>query len=218
MNSKVPTWATPYLNQQQQTEIINLIKKAETKTNGEILPIVANKSTVAPFLFYFNFSIAIILVLLADALSYLYYPLSLDFYIYNLIAAPFLAIIFGQSKKWFRYIVPQSYQKQCVHEKAMLSFYHNITEHTEFQTGVLIYVSVLEQKVEILADKAIAKKLPADIWQKIVNEFIVKIKSGEFFDGLKNAINECSQHLEEHFPKSDRNTNEIKDAVIFHQH
>lgn len=218
MNHKVPSWAKVYLTNDQQKEIVELIKSVETKTNGELLPVIANKSTVAPFLFYFNLSIAIVLVLILDSLLYMYTSFSLNSYIYSLLAAPVLAIAMGRSERWFRFIVPTAYQKQCVHERAMLSFYHNITEQTQFQTGVLIYISLLEHQVEILADKSIAKKLPPETWQKIVDKFIAKIKAGEFYEGLKQSLIDSSVHLEEHFPKTSGNENEIHDIVIFHQH
>lgn len=218
MKKTIPNWASQYITDEQQKEVIGIIKKVESKTNGELLPIVANKSTEAPFLYYFNLTIAIMLVLIADSILYFYTDLTLNSYIYSLLAAPFLAFLFSKSEAWTRFIIPKAYQKKCVHEKAMLSFYHNITEQTQFQTGILIYISLLEHQVEILADKSIAKKLPAETWQIIVDKFIEKIKNGEFYEGLKQALLDSSLPLEEHFPKTENNENEIHDVVIFHQH
>ena len=218
MKNQIPKWAKPYLTKDQQQEIIDLIKQVESKTNGEILPVIANKSTEAPFLFYFNLSVAIIIVLIIDSLLYMYTQLPMDSYIYSLLAAPILAFILGKSEKWIRFVIPKVYQQKCVDEKAMLSFYHNITEQTQFQTGVLIYVSLLEHQVEILADKAIAEKVPPETWQIIVDKFIERIKAGEFFEGLKQSLLDAAEPLEEHFPKSEGNQNEIKNVVIFHQH
>ena len=78
MKKQIPKWAKPYLTKDQQQEVIDLIKQVEMKTNGEILPVIANKSTEAPFLFYFNLSVSIIIVLIIDSLLYMYTELPMD--------------------------------------------------------------------------------------------------------------------------------------------
>ena len=75
-------------------------------------------------------------------------------------------------------------------------------------------VSLLEHRVEILADTGINAKVSKDTWQKILTGMVGKIKSNELADGICIAVKECGEILEEDFPGTHENPNEIKNKII----
>ena len=65
---------------------------------------------------------------------------------------------------------------------------------------MLIFVSLGERYVEILADRDTHKLAPEGTWDKIVAEFLSKVKSGAVADGILAAIEACGTVLETHHP------------------
>ncbi len=66
----------------------------------------------------------------------------------------------------------------------------------------------------VLADEAIAKKLPPETWQSVVNQVLAGVKKRRPADGLVEAINTCGDILAEHFPGSVTDPNELSNLLI----
>jgi putative membrane protein len=79
---------------------------------------------------------------------------------------------------------------------------------------VLFFISILERKVWVLADKGIYEK----ITQARLNDFAKAvsegIRQGRAAEALAAAIREAGEHLREHFPILDGDTNELSDAIM----
>ena len=65
---------------------------------------------------------------------------------------------------------------------------------------VLLFVSLGEHYVEILADRDTHALVPEGTWDRIVAEFLAKVKAGAVADGILAAIEACGQVLETHHP------------------
>ena len=74
--------------------------------------------------------------------------------------------------------------------------------------------SLLEHRVEILADTGINAKVSKDTWQGILADMVSRIKLSELTDGFCIAIRECGEVLAKNFPGTHDNPNEIKNKVI----
>ena len=85
---------------------------------------------------------------------------------------------------------------------------------TTGRTGVLIFVSVAEQRVEIIADSGIDARVAKGTWQSIVDEFTTEIGAGRPVEGFEQAIKRIGQHLAEHFPPGAVDPNELPDHLI----
>ena len=112
-----------------------------------------------------------------------------------------------------RYVVQSGDSWQRISELYFGGFSHNL-HATKARTGILVMVSLLEHRVEILADTGINAKVPRDTWQKILNDMIGKIKSGDLTEGFCTAVRECGEVLAKDFPGTLENPNEISDRVI----
>jgi putative membrane protein len=85
---------------------------------------------------------------------------------------------------------------------------------TKDRTGIMIYISLLERKVEVLADAGINEQVDADYWDKLVATLLIQISEGKIVDGLVHAISECGKSLEKSFPIQSDDLNEITDDLI----
>jgi putative membrane protein len=60
---------------------------------------------------------------------------------------------------------------------------------------ILLFVSIGERYVEIIADHKIHETVPTGTWDKIVGDFVTTVKSGRIADGLLDAIEACRAFL-----------------------
>jgi hypothetical protein len=83
--------------------------------------------------------------------------------------------------------------------------------NTEEATGILIYVQLVDRRVEILADKGIDARVPQVEWEGICRELEVAFSEGAWRRGVLEAVDRASQLLQLHFPARGRNPNELDD-------
>ncbi|HEU4458236.1 MAG TPA: TPM domain-containing protein [Methylibium sp.] len=87
---------------------------------------------------------------------------------------------------------------------------------TERNNGVLIYLLLAEHRIEILADRGLARVVPQAHWQRIVEGMRAAFRAGRFEDGLNQAIDAVDAKLREHFPRGagEVDANELPDAPL----
>jgi putative membrane protein len=81
-------------------------------------------------------------------------------------------------------------------------------------TGVLFFISLLEHKVWVLADKGIYEKIDQEALNKFARAVSLGVKEGRACDALCQAIIEAGDVLAKHFPLTPGDTNELTDKVI----
>jgi putative membrane protein len=86
--------------------------------------------------------------------------------------------------------------------------------NTQDRCGILIFVSVGEHYVEILADRAINEKVEQAEWDAIVADFVQAVKKGEVAAGFEQAVAACGKLLETNFPATPGDRNELPDHLI----
>ncbi len=91
-----------------------------------------------------------------------------------------------------------------------LQIFHDLTA-TKGQTGVLILVSLTECEAAIVADKAIADKLPMSYWDHPHALLVASMKDDRHSEGLIVAIREIGAKLAEYFPTQPDDVNEMPD-------
>lgn len=65
---------------------------------------------------------------------------------------------------------------------------------------IVLFVSLGERYVEIVADHETHAMAPDGAWNKIVDRFLAKVKAGHIADGVLDAIVACGAILKEHHP------------------
>lgn len=85
---------------------------------------------------------------------------------------------------------------------------------TEENNGVLIYVELADQRIEVVADRGIARHVPNSRWEEISQMMREQFRAGEFEAGSIAAVRAVSAVLAERFRLADgaRNPNQLSDA------
>ncbi len=112
-----------------------------------------------------------------------------------------------------RLIVPRKVMIKKVNERAVRHFMDSGVYKTKDRTGILIFISLLERRVELLADTGISAKIPEENWENIVEGIISGIRKGKIIENLSKAILECGKMLSEHFPIGPDDANELEDNI-----
>lgn len=99
-----------------------------------------------------------------------------------------------------RALTPARLKRDHVHARAMEQFAHRL-HATSASTGVLIYASIAERMVEIVADEAIDRRVGAGWWDKAIAAAVGPIGAGDAAVGLVAAVELCGAALAEHFPR-----------------
>ncbi len=85
---------------------------------------------------------------------------------------------------------------------------------TRTRAGVLLFVSAREHHVEIIADEGINALVPPDTWGRIVETFTELVRAGEVAEGFVAAIDAIADVLEQHFPRTPDDRNELPDRLV----
>ena len=80
---------------------------------------------------------------------------------------------------------------------------------TKDRSGILIFVSLAERYVRIIADEGIAARVPQAEWQAAIDTPIAHMRDGRIADGCITAIDVCGKKLAEHFPRATASHDEL---------
>lgn len=86
---------------------------------------------------------------------------------------------------------------------------------TAQNTGVLIYVSYAERRIEIVADRGIAALVEQAEWDAICSEISQAFRAGRFESGAVAGLQRVTGLLAAHFPPTaDGNPDELPNRVL----
>ena len=199
----------------EREAISQAIEKAESKTSGEIVPVILNASDHYPGARWrVATSVALLLglitMLAVPDLSGLYLLVALCLYV-------FLGHLLATQAQVLRLALSQSEIDEEVQQKAYESFMQLNLHRTKDRTGILIFVSMLEHRIMVIADSGINDEAPENYWQDVVAVLSARIRSGDLANGLCEAITLCGELLAEKFPISEDDQNELKNTVILEE-
>ncbi len=85
---------------------------------------------------------------------------------------------------------------------------------TEHNNGVLIYLLLADQDVEMIADRGIHRYVGTAGWQVICQHMEGMFRSGQFEAGILYGIQAIGTHLATHFPPQGQPRNELSNRVL----
>lgn len=111
--------------------------------------------------------------------------------------------------------LPLSYlwRDATARERAVSMFGKLRVWDTEHNNGVLIYLLLAEHRIEIVADRGLAQRVPTSTWQEISDAMAAAFKGGDYAGGLLDAVDRVGSLLVQHFPADPTvfNPNELPD-------
>ena len=112
------------------------------------------------------------------------------------------------------FCIPGPVKAARVRDAAVRHFKVGAQARTHGHTGVLLYLSVGEHRAEIVADKAIAAIVPAEVWGEAMADMLGHIREGRMAEGIAAGVRDVGVVLAQHFPRDEHDTNELPDRLI----
>ena len=86
---------------------------------------------------------------------------------------------------------------------------------TEENCGVLIYLLLSEQRIEIVADRGIARRVAQSQWDAVCADMRAHFAAGRWREGSMAGLSAIHTLLRDHFPAGDRdNPDELPDRPV----
>jgi len=85
---------------------------------------------------------------------------------------------------------------------------------TEQNSGVLVYLQLIDRRVEIVADRGIDARVGHAFWRAVCHRMEQAFHAGRFETGALEALAEITDVLAEHFPAPGDNANELPDSPL----
>ena len=197
------------------------MQAAERRTRGEIVPMIVPSSarySEARYLAGLALSILTLTVLLTFEHGWGQYAWQGHhpaWIVLGVVLAFAVGYGAGSLPPVIRFFTSNERMAFKVRRRAELAFYEHGLHKTREGTGILIMASLLERRVQVLADKAINERVPPGTWDTLVNGLIQGIKDGRPTEAFCKAIAKCGDLLAEHFPARPRdNPDELADDLI----
>lgn len=204
-----------FFGEEGERAIDAAVKEAEAHSSGEIVPAVVSASSDYHWVGYRAAFLGWLAASVATFVVHWRYPFALDFWnIYALQAAGVvLGWLFSRTQTGFRFLTAKAVIDEEVLETARSAFVAHGLMNTRDRTGVLLFVSLKEHRVQILGDKGIHEKVGHEFWQAEADLIVRAIREGRPAEGVARAIRDVGEKLKAHFPRREGDTNELSDEL-----
>lgn len=208
-----------FLSKTDRQRIESVVAAAEKKTAGEIVCMVVSSSYSYPTAILWGAAaIALPLALLAAHLlgGWLWVGTQ-NMYLFLGLSALFFIPLYWIVQRWTalkRLFVSQREIDEEVEEAAVTAFFRQGLYRTRDANGVLLFISVFERKVWLLADKGIHQKVGQDEWERLVGLITGGIRKGQAADAICDAVGHIAALLQTHFPVKSDDTNELENLIL----
>lgn len=207
------------------------VTRAERSSDGEIVTIVAEKSDSYHDVGLHYAVLAMLLVpaaLAALPQSFIDWVTGVSLgwnatigrgalmaFLTAMLAIVFLIVRFALAYMPLRMaLTPASTKSRRVQRRALNLFKVGAERRTVGRTGVLLYLSLLEHRAEIVADEAIHSTVEPEVWGDAMAVLIENVKAGRPGEGMAKAVEQIGLVLAKCLPKTIDNPNEVPDRLI----
>ena len=201
-----------FIGEQDRQRIRAAIEAAELRTRGEFVTVIAREAD--DYLYIPMLWAALIALCIPVLIPFLKQPwLIAHTYTVQITGFVLIALLFRLPTIKHR-LIPKAVQHQRAHFVALEQFLLQNLHATQEGTGVLLFVSVAEHYVEIIADKGINDHVSSGSWDSLVSDFVAHVRRGHVADGFVQAIEGCGDLLEAHFPATGGDRNELPNNLV----
>ena len=110
--------------------------------------------------------------------------------------------------------LPLQFLKTTTRKRAEALFGQLGVWDTAHNSGVLIYVQLVDRRIEIVADRGISARVAQAEWDAICRAMESDFRRNDFLKGALQAIGSVTRLLAGHFPPRGRNPNELPDKPV----
>ncbi|NUM89155.1 MAG: TPM domain-containing protein [Bdellovibrionales bacterium] len=196
-------------------KIEEAVERAEAGSSGELVPVVVERSSAYTFTYWVGAFAGLVFASVAAWVitrEHPWFPLE-QVFILQFAGGLFGALMVQLLPGLQRWMIPRARMRAEVAETALANFIRHGLMETERRTGVLIFMSVFERRVEILGDKGIHQKVGESFWKEEADLLARGFRDGRALEALLEAIDKLGQSFRTHFPRDAGDRNELSDSV-----
>lgn len=199
-----------HLNEAEKQQITNAIREIEAQTSGELVTVIAGASD--DYLYIPTLWAALIALLVPGVLSFLPW-FELEVYSYGI-----QVLVFFLLAGLFRYpllrmmLVPNAVKRGRARRHAHELYVSYATSQNS--SAIMLFVSVAERYVEIIADKEINSKVGVGTWKTIIDGFTDHVKQSQIAAGYLGALQACGEQLLKHYPSKNKTPDLLPNHLI----
>ena len=213
------TLAQQFLTKEEQDIISALVQQMERQTSGEIVPMVVSASHPYPTAMICGATILALplSLLLMPVISSFFWLGSQNVWVFIALFMALYGVFYGLAHRFTRLkrlFLSRSQVAAEVQEAALASFFTERLYKTKDENGILIFISVLERKVWVLADAGINGRIDPGQWQGIIDLITQGIKEKRQCEAICNAIIQIGALLKTHFPHQKDDIDELHNIIV----
>ncbi|MBI5638919.1 MAG: TPM domain-containing protein [Nitrospirae bacterium] len=205
--------STAFFTEDEKNKIEKTVHAVECCTIGEVAVMIVDSSdeyreaTMLGGIF--------LSALAAFALAEMLFDASITFFI------PLCILLFFPFKMLFTLIpklkisfIGRIRKEEAVRQRAVRAFFEKGLYKTKANTGVLFFLSLLERKVWVLADKGIYEKIDQETLNGFAQTVSQGVKDNRAGEALCTAIKGAGDLLAKHFPIVHGDTDELSNKIM----
>jgi putative membrane protein len=202
-----------FFSKDEQRRIEQAVVAAESKTSGEIVPMIVSASARYAEAELTGVVFGIVVGTMIEFIwhdpwgpvhAYVLWPVAGAILGHFIFSVPFFK----------RTMLPRHRITEAVHLRSLAAFAEHGLHHTKDHTGILIFGSLLEHSVVVLADRGINERVAPGTWQVVVDTLTDGLKSRSACNGFCRAIEQCGEILAAHFPRRMDDHDELPNALV----
>lgn len=192
------------LTDDERRRILEAVRAAEERTAGEIVPYVVARSGRYEIAVWRGALGGAALAMAAGLIFlqvYAGWGLGWAYTAWGMAGLMALGGVFGAALPTFfsssrRMLAGRARMAERAHRRAEAAYLEESVFDTRDRTGVLLFVSLFEHRIEVLADVGIHAAVPQEKWVDVVDLMRGFVANGRLADGLIAGIEECADLLE----------------------
>jgi putative membrane protein len=187
----------------EEQQIEEAVARAEAGTSGEIVPYVLARSDTyeaaiwkaASFFAVAAMAIVVITLRFYQGWGLGWLHSGWGPVLVALGAGSVGAMLAGFVPAVTRFFAGEAAMLQETHRRAMQAFVEEEVFRTRERTGILLFVSLLEHRIEVFGDSGISTRLEAEDWADVIAAVREGIVQGRLADGVARGVELCGELL-----------------------
>ncbi len=204
--------AENFFTQPEKERIRQAVIVAESKTAGEIVPMIVTSAARYTEVELLGVIFGLLTGMIGESIWS--DPWGSPYFQLWPVVGAFVGFLISRLPAVKRILASRGRIGEAVHTLALASFTDQGLHHTRDHTGILILISLLEHRVEVLADRGINEKVSHGTWDEIVHSITAGVKAGHACDAYCKAIERCGEILVTHFPRETDDKDELPNRLV----
>ena len=190
--------------------ITGAVREIEKQTDAELVVVIRGRSGPYRHADYLCGS----LLAFVGLLFFLFSPFTIHEWLVTIEVVLLFALGAFLCSRWAllrRLLTSKQFRANAARQGAAAMFYEAGIANTRAENGLLIYVSLLEQHIEIFADRGVLKAMPPLEWNTAIHE-LKNLATNCEPEKLIAALKNLGRVLAAHMPATGENPNELVDG------